>query len=121
VFGCTAGAIDRLYVGAGGEVQPCEFLNLSFGNVGEEPLDDILRRMRSHFQQPCEDWLCCTQAAAIAQLVREHGLTTTPLPWPVTQELVSHWRRGTPTRLYAKLGVYRSQQTGKPAPTGSIR
>jgi hypothetical protein len=28
-FGCTAGGIDRFYLNANGEVQPCEFLNVS--------------------------------------------------------------------------------------------
>ena len=32
VLGCTAGAIDRFYVNANGELQPCEFLNISIIN-----------------------------------------------------------------------------------------
>ena len=62
VLGCTAGAVDRFYVGAAGDVQPCEFLNLSFGSVRDEPFTKIYERMRSRFERPCCDWLCCTQA-----------------------------------------------------------
>lgn len=107
VLGCTAGAVDRYYVGAGGEVQPCEFLNLSFGNVNEEPFATIYERMRSYFRTPCCDWLCCTQAEAIHELFQEHGLKQTPLPWPVTRKLVERWDRGQPTPIYERLGIYR--------------
>ena len=40
-FGCTAGGIDRFYINAKGDVQPCEFLNISFGNVQDENFEDI--------------------------------------------------------------------------------
>jgi MoaA/NifB/PqqE/SkfB family radical SAM enzyme len=106
VLGCTAGAVDRFYVNATGEVQPCEFLNLSFGNVHDEPFETILGRMRAYFKVPGTDWLCCTQAAEIHRLFEAHHLQRTPLPWPVTQELVATWKRGTPTPIYAKLGIY---------------
>ncbi|MGW8161804.1 MAG: radical SAM/SPASM domain-containing protein, partial [Desulfobulbales bacterium] len=33
MFGCTAGGTDRFYINAKGDVQPCEFLNISFGNL----------------------------------------------------------------------------------------
>jgi len=107
VLGCTSGAVDRYYVGASGEVQPCEFLNLSFGNVNEEPFAAIYERMRSYFGTPCCDWLCCTQAEAIHGLFRKHQLKQTPLPWKVTRELVEHWDRGKPTPIYQRLGIYR--------------
>lgn len=107
VLGCTAGAVDRFYVGASGEVQPCEFLNISFGNVRDEPFETIFQRMRSHFPAACTDWLCCTQAAAIQQLIEKHGITRTPVPWETARELVEHWDRGAPTPIYEKLGIYR--------------
>lgn len=107
VLGCTAGAVDRFYVNATGDVQPCEFLNLSFGNVCDEPFETIFERMRSHFRVPCADWLCCTQAAAIQRAFEAHRLERTPLPWSVTEPLVAAWNRGTPTPLYDKLGIYR--------------
>lgn len=106
VLGCTAGAVDRFYINANGEVQPCEFLNLSFGNVTAEPFPEILARMRSFFPEPGIDWLCCTQANAIQALMHQHHLTQTPVPWPITQELTTTWHRGKPTPLYQKLGIY---------------
>ncbi|MHC4607664.1 MAG: radical SAM/SPASM domain-containing protein [Planctomycetota bacterium] len=104
-FGCTAGGVDRFYLGADGELQPCEFLNVSFGNVRDEGFETVFRRMRSYFRTPCTDWLCCTQAASIDRAVREHGLARTPVPWPITKDLVESWDRGPETRLYRRLGV----------------
>ncbi len=107
VLGCTCGGIDRFYVNAYGEVQPCEFLNVSFGNVQEEAFESIYNRMREYFKTPCTDWLCCTQSQAIARQFHEHNLTHTPLPQTFTEELAKDWDRGQPTPLYKKLGIYK--------------
>ena len=47
-FGCTAGH-KMVYVDAFGEVSPCVFIPMTFGNVQNNPLAEILDRMRSHF------------------------------------------------------------------------
>lgn len=47
-FGCNAGG-KMVYVDAFGEVSPCVFLPMSFGNVRERPLAEILRDMRCRF------------------------------------------------------------------------
>jgi len=107
VLGCTAGGVDRFYVNATGEIQPCEFLNVSFGNVREEPLDLVFSRMRDAFKEPACDWLCCTQGAAIHDLIQKSDLKRTPLPWAQTKGLVEKWNRGQATPLYKKLGIYR--------------
>lgn len=107
VLGCTAGAIDRFYIGASGEVQPCEFLNISFGNVNKEPFEEIYERMRSIFPEPCSDWLCCTQADAIGEIFKSRNGSDTPLPWSETKHLVQNWRRGKKTPVYEKLGIYK--------------
>jgi len=106
MLGCTAGGVDRFYINASGEIQPCEFLNISFGNVREEPLPVIFKRMRVAFRVPACDWLCCMQGENIAELIREHGISITPLPWPITQKLIEKWDRGPATPLYQKLGIY---------------
>jgi MoaA/NifB/PqqE/SkfB family radical SAM enzyme len=117
VLGCTAGAIDRFYVNANGEVQPCEFLNISFGNITEEPLQLVYDRMRSAFPDARTDWLCCTQAPEIHRLFVESGGKHTPLPWELTRALVAGWSRGKPTPLYRKLGIYPAK--GVSGPSGS--
>ena len=47
-FGCNAGC-KMVYVDAFGEVSPCVFLPMSFGNVRERPLADIVEEMRGFF------------------------------------------------------------------------
>lgn len=106
VLGCTAGGIDRFYVNASGELQPCEFLNLSFGNLRKEPFQVVWDRMRHAFPDARSDWLCCTLAPEIHRLFVETGRKHTPLPWTLTRKLVEEWDRGDPTPMYRKLGIY---------------
>ncbi len=103
MLGCTAGGIDRFYVGCSGEVQPCEFVNLSFGNLNNESFPVIYERMRKTFRVPCEEWCCCVHAGEIA---RRSGKTL-PVPWPETEKIVAGWNRGTPTRIYEKMEIYK--------------
>ncbi len=49
-FGCFAG-FYQLYINGSGDVCPCDFTPISFGNVREEPLQVIFDRMRAS-----EDW-----------------------------------------------------------------
>jgi MoaA/NifB/PqqE/SkfB family radical SAM enzyme len=53
-FGCSAGH-KMIYIDAFGEVSPCVFVPMTFGNVKEKPVAEIYREMRSLF--PTED--CC--------------------------------------------------------------
>ena len=46
-FGCLAANI-QYYVSAYGDVTPCDFTPLSFGNIRNEPLKKIIRRMVKH-------------------------------------------------------------------------
>ncbi|UCC32049.1 MAG: radical SAM protein, partial [Phycisphaerales bacterium] len=47
-FGCGAG-LTHLYIDGSGEVCPCQFAPLSFGNVAHESLASILDRMGRYF------------------------------------------------------------------------
>ena len=105
-FGCTAGGVDRFYIGASGEVQPCEFLNISFGNIKDESFAIIFSRMREAFKVPCENWLCTTQAQAINNLMKKYNIDKTPIPYEYTKELLKEWNKGNKTKLYKKLGLY---------------
>ncbi len=51
-FGCNAGH-KMVYIDPFGEVNPCVFIPMTFGNVREESLEKIFREMKSHF--PSED------------------------------------------------------------------
>jgi MoaA/NifB/PqqE/SkfB family radical SAM enzyme len=107
MLGCTAGGIDRFYVNANGEVQPCEFLNISFGNINNEPFEEIFKRMRFYFKIPGIDWPCCSKADQIAEYIAANNLKTTPVPWPMTRKIVEQWKESPPTPIYQKLGIYK--------------
>ncbi|HOT30346.1 MAG TPA: radical SAM protein [Candidatus Ozemobacteraceae bacterium] len=106
-FGCTAGGVDRFYLNANGEVQPCEFLNVSFGNVQEEGFKTIFARMRRQFRQPGTRWLCATEAGSIHKTIVDKGLRKTPVPREFTEKLVETWNKGSPTDLYRRMNLYK--------------
>ena len=106
MLGCTAGGIDRFYVGCSGEVQPCEFVNISFGNLCHEPFSAIYERMRRVFPVPSCDWLCGKYGECIADAVAKNG-GKTPLPCRETLELVKDWKSENPTPVYKKMGIYK--------------
>ena len=45
--GCM-GAHSQFYMTAFGDVDPCDFMPLTFGNVRDDPLETIWQRMRCH-------------------------------------------------------------------------
>ncbi|MBN1699342.1 MAG: radical SAM protein [Spirochaetales bacterium] len=100
MFGCTAGGTDRFYINAKGDVQPCEFLNISFGNIGTEDFDAIYHRMRAVFRTPGECWLCEKYAGEISRLMKQNNLRSLPLDAGLSKELYAAWDRGNPTGLY---------------------
>ncbi len=103
MLGCCCGGIDRFYIGASGDVQPCEFVNLSFGNLADTAFETAYERMRNAFATPCEEWTCSLRAQEIAEQAGE----TLPIPWEETQKIIARWQSGTPTRIYRKMGIYR--------------
>ena len=55
VLGC-AGGYNHIFVDAGGNICPCDFTPLSFGNVKNEKVKVIYERMKTEFQTPKN---CC--------------------------------------------------------------
>ena len=110
MLGCCCGGIDRFYVGANGDVQPCEFVNISFGNLNEVPFETAYTRMRKAFAVPCEEWTCERRAAEIAAKAGDK----LPLPWTETEKLVAGWKGGTPTKVYDKMKIYRCGKGATP-------
>lgn len=100
VFGCTAGGTDRFYINAKGDVQPCEFLNISFGNIAQEDFNIIYSRMRSFFEEPGECWLCEKYSPEILKIVKENNLKVLPLTKELSKKIYSGWDRGNPTDIY---------------------
>lgn len=111
MYGCSAGGVERFYVNAKGDVQPCEFLNISFGNIGREKIDTIFKRMRSHFMLPGQTWLCDACAPEISRLAAENGVTSLPLNEELSRQIYTQWDRGRPTVLYKQLfGSFKSEE-----------
>ena len=78
-FGCVAGS-ERIYLSAGGDVQPCPLVNLSLGNVLRESLSAISRRMRSMISSPRQELLCVQLGPLVSQYVAASEKTTAKLP-----------------------------------------
>lgn len=100
VFGCTAGGTDRFYINAKGDVQPCEFLQLSYGNIREEPFEEIYRRMRKDFEQPGSNWLCEQCASQISSHFDQAAQQILPLNPKQSKIIMSQTKRGMPGRVY---------------------
>ncbi|TYQ14563.1 UNVERIFIED_CONTAM: MoaA/NifB/PqqE/SkfB family radical SAM enzyme [Acetivibrio alkalicellulosi] len=102
-FGCTAGGTDRIYINAKGDVQPCEFLNMSFGNIEEESFEETYKKMRECFLEPGECWLCEKYSKEILRLYEKYNLKSLPLPPEISKEIYNNWDRGEQTYFYKKL------------------
>lgn len=103
VFGCTAGGTDRFYINAKGDLQPCEFLNISFGNIAIDEFEDIYQTMRSCFAWGGECYLCESYSKEINKLYLENHLNSLPLPPALSGKIYSSWDRGRRTDLYERL------------------
>lgn len=103
MFGCTAGGTDRFYINAKGDLQPCEFLNFSFGNIAVDDFDTIYYNMRSEFHIPGQCLLCDEFAGKIYQKHLEDASSVLPLNPELSEQIYSEWDRGEPTPFYEKL------------------
>lgn len=100
MFGCTAGGTDRFYLNAKGDVQACEFLNLSFGNVKDEDFNTIFESMRQVFEVPGQCWLCERYAGEIHKIFQDNELSSLPLSNELSREIYENWDPGEQTELY---------------------
>ncbi len=113
LFGCTAGGTDRFYINAKGDVQPCEFLNISYGNIQNEAFEAIYARMRESFDIPGDHWLCEHCAEDIHRLYKEGGARALPLDPETSAKVIEGWDRGNVPDFYAYADVkHRKQEDG---------
>ncbi len=84
--GCFAGAI-QFYMTAYGDINPCDFTPLTFGNVRDEPLAVIWDRMLSHpaYQERCDH--CRMQDPEFRAKYIDDIPDDVLLPWPAFEEL----------------------------------
>ncbi len=72
LFGCSGGT-QHLYIDSAGNVCPCDFTPLSFGNIGRESLETIWRRMNDALGEPRRECFVRCHAKRIAERTRETG------------------------------------------------
>lgn len=83
-FGCNAGH-KMVYVDACGEVSPCVFTPMTFGNVRSRPLAEIFAEMKSHF--PSDDSCFINKNF---RLIRETGQGRGFLDRAATLQVMQH-------------------------------
>jgi len=97
VLGCCGGTY-RLYVDWRGEVCPCDFCPVSYGNVLEEPLDVIWRRMLGDVGHPGSECLAKANRGAFDGLKDGAKLAHAEL------ESRGGLRVGAPAHVYERYG-----------------
>jgi len=102
-FGCTAGGTDRFYINAKGDVQPCEFMNISFGNIAEEEFNVIYNRMRKVYEVPGSCWLCEKHSHRIAEILQRTGQATLPLSPEHSKEIYENLEKSEVPDFYDKV------------------
>ncbi len=51
-LGCTMGGLSHMHIDSAGNVNPCVFLPVSFGNIKEEKFSSIYKKMRDAIKNP---------------------------------------------------------------------
>ncbi len=94
-FGCFAG-FYQLYVSASGEASPCDFTPITFGNVRDEALGAIWRRMRASEEWGSRHAECRMQD----ECFRRDTVDLVPegTDWPVPYETILELRAARDTR-----------------------
>jgi len=87
--GCFAGYI-QFYMTAYGDVNPCDFTPLTFGNIRDEPLVAIWERLRAHPAYCQRSDHCRMQDPEFRRRYIDGIPRDVPLPWPATEELLDH-------------------------------
>ncbi len=82
IFGCGAGT-QHMFVDSAGEVCPCDFTPMSFGNAVREPMNMIWDRMNDAMGNPRRH--CFIQKHY--RLLSEHAESGYPLPPHVSEEV----------------------------------
>jgi MoaA/NifB/PqqE/SkfB family radical SAM enzyme len=87
--GCFAGYI-QFYMTAFGDVNPCDFTPLTFGNIRDEPLTAIWERMLAHPAYCRRSDHCRMQDPEFRRKYIDGIPEDVLLPWPATGDLLEH-------------------------------
>jgi MoaA/NifB/PqqE/SkfB family radical SAM enzyme len=102
-IGCLAGNL-QYYVGAYGDVSPCDFTPLGLGNVREESLKDIWKRLTEHPAYRHSSHICRMQHHRFRSAYIDPIPSDAPLPFPIDKLPRIDYRspRGAPVRRLKK-------------------
>ena len=95
-FGCNAGR-RMVYVDAFGDVSPCVFTPMTFGNVRDKPLGDILPEMRRLFGSSDTCFL-----RANYRLLERHAADGLPLRRAASERVAAEARSGPPAEFFRR-------------------
>lgn len=84
VFGCTAGGAGRIYMNAQGDLQPCQHINVSFGNVKEQSYKELISEAEKIFSQPGKQTACTMIAPAVAKAYEKQQ--SVPIPFSAIKD-----------------------------------
>jgi MoaA/NifB/PqqE/SkfB family radical SAM enzyme len=99
-YGCCAGRI-YIYIGTGGEVCPCDFSPLSFGNLLKEPFHKVYARMNSYLPEP----FCGCIISSVSKYLKEVGNNKLPIrDIEKIDHLLRSMEKGPIPQLFLKLG-----------------
>jgi len=99
-MGCCAG-YNRLHITASGEVLPCDFTPLSFGNIISENIEDIWKKMHTYFNKPRESCIMIENHKKIY----ESSNGKLPIKLKNTEDIPIDPNIGEIPLFYKKLGV----------------
>ena len=95
-LGCQAG-FSFFYVSTGGDVFPCDFAPVSFGNIYELSYAEVAARLSRHFRTPSSDCF----ALCLKHLVGESEAA--PIPWERANQVMRRYEPGEPADLMGPL------------------
>lgn len=87
-FGCLMGGLSHLYIDSQGDVQPCVFLPVSFGNILKEDFQDIYKKMKNATPGPLYDQCPSISLSKTISTKKDQG---SPLPIPY-KEIEGEWK-----------------------------
>lgn len=88
-MGCTMGGLSHFYIDSLGNVNPCVFMPVSFGNVLNEDFEKIYSRMRENIPNPILKICPSLLISAILAIKRREG-ENFPIPFETVKE---EWRQ----------------------------
>jgi MoaA/NifB/PqqE/SkfB family radical SAM enzyme len=84
-MGCMMGGLSHMTIDSKGNVNPCVFLPVTFGNILKEDFSSIYRRMREHIPRPIHKE-CPSISLSKALQARAQELGGWPVPYYAVQK-----------------------------------